>query len=187
MPDFVLGRLNGKNKEFVERKRFISIFDLKFVRVLSKQTFDSWACQSGDFRLLWRRDPRDDEIYLELAERGPKNNQSTFNIVTTPCHYGGVRYWFECPRCEERVAKLYEEKDDFYCRKCLDLEYYSHTVNYRSLEPILRRMRKLEDKKWTVKYSSYKGRMTKRAVRDEKLRWQVDVGTSYAISKLSKY
>jgi hypothetical protein len=187
MPNFVIGRPRGKDKEFVEHKRSISIFDLKFVYTLSKQTFDSWACSSGGFSLRWRRDQHDDEVYLELAERKPRNSQSTFNLVTTPCHYGGVRYWFECPRCEGRVAKLYENNDNFYCRKCLGLEYYSHTMNYRSLEPIVRRMRKLEGKEWKPEYSFYKGKMTKRAVRDEKLRWQVEVGTSYLLAKLGKH
>jgi hypothetical protein len=28
-------------------------------------------------------------------------------LVTTPCHYGGRRWWFLCPRSGRRVAKLY--------------------------------------------------------------------------------
>lgn len=26
---------------------------------------------------------------------------------TTPCNYGGVRTWFRCPYCQERIALLY--------------------------------------------------------------------------------
>ena len=31
-------------------------------------------------------------------------------LETTPCHYGGNRYWFRCPakECGRRVAVLYE-------------------------------------------------------------------------------
>ncbi len=27
------------------------------------------------------------------------------DVVTTPCNYGGKRYWFNCPKCCKRVAK----------------------------------------------------------------------------------
>jgi len=48
-------------------------------------------------------------------------------LATTPCHYGGVRYWFACPRCHRRVGCLYLPPGAirFYCRKCHDLAYTS--------------------------------------------------------------
>jgi len=45
-------------------------------------------------------------------------------IDKTPCHYGGVRYWFLCPKCGKRVAILYCAKY-FVCRHCLNLTYRS--------------------------------------------------------------
>lgn len=33
-------------------------------------------------------------------------------ITTTPCHYGGVRYWWQCPKCAKRVGL-------YVCRQCL--------------------------------------------------------------------
>ena len=37
---------------------------------------------------------------------------------TSPCHLGGQRYWFTCPRCSKRVAMLYLPGWYFACRQC---------------------------------------------------------------------
>ena len=55
------------------------------------------------------------------------------SITTTPCHYGGMRYWFLCTSvvdgklCENRVTKLYLPPGGniFACRHCHDLTYES--------------------------------------------------------------
>lgn len=41
----------------------------------------------------------------------------------TPCHLGGHRHWFTCPRCFKRVAVLYAPGEHFACRKCGGLGY----------------------------------------------------------------
>lgn len=48
-------------------------------------------------------------------------------LQTTPCHYGGVRYWFTCPAvgCGRRVAILYLGGKYFACRDCYQLAYQS--------------------------------------------------------------
>ena len=54
-------------------------------------------------------------------------------ITTTPCYYGGVRYWLRCPAvvdgvlCENRVGVLYlpPAATVFGCRQCYDLTYES--------------------------------------------------------------
>ncbi|RKY07713.1 MAG: hypothetical protein DRP56_05285 [Planctomycetota bacterium] len=55
------------------------------------------------------------------------------SITTTPCYYGGVRYWFLCPAvvdgvlCEDRASKLYLPPGGelFGCRQCYGLTYES--------------------------------------------------------------
>jgi hypothetical protein len=55
------------------------------------------------------------------------------SITTTPCHYGGGRYWFRCPAvvdgvlCENRVGVLYLPPGGtvFGCRQCHGLTYES--------------------------------------------------------------
>jgi hypothetical protein len=49
------------------------------------------------------------------------------DLTSTPCHLGGVRYWFCCPQCARRVECLYLPHGEprFLCRKCHDLTYKS--------------------------------------------------------------
>ena len=54
-------------------------------------------------------------------------------VTSTPCRFGGQRYWFLCPvvrqgiRCGQRVSKLYLPvgRGMFGCRKCHNLTYTS--------------------------------------------------------------
>ena|SRR2546422_9535406 len=54
---------------------------------------------------------------------------STGQIVSlhsTALHFGGVRWWFRCPGCRRRCAKLYHDPSSvFFCRICNDLTYES--------------------------------------------------------------
>ena len=42
---------------------------------------------------------------------------------TSPCHLGGQRHWFTCPRCCKRVGVLYSPGRYFACRPCGGLGY----------------------------------------------------------------
>ena len=42
---------------------------------------------------------------------------------TSPCHLGGRRHWFTCPRCSRRVAVLYAPGRYLACRQCGGLGY----------------------------------------------------------------
>jgi len=54
-------------------------------------------------------------------------------LATTPCHFGGVRYWFTCPLsvngvyCGRRTGTLYLASGGNYfgCRHCCKLSYES--------------------------------------------------------------
>ena len=49
-------------------------------------------------------------------------------LARTPCHFGGSRVWFRCPKCGRRVAILYSGKY-FLCRHCHRLPYRSQGEN----------------------------------------------------------
>ena len=55
----------------------------------------------------------------------------TVRLVATPCHMGGVRWWFLCPlsggvaACGRRVRRLYFRGRYFGCRHCHGLAYRS--------------------------------------------------------------
>lgn len=44
-------------------------------------------------------------------------------LQSSPCHLGGSRDWFTCPRCGKRVAVLYAPGSYFACRQCGGLTY----------------------------------------------------------------
>ena len=48
-------------------------------------------------------------------------------LLTTQLYLGGIRYWFSCPECGQRVGKLHlpHGGDRFLCRNCYDLTYES--------------------------------------------------------------
>lgn len=62
-------------------------------------------------------------------------------VTRTPCHYGGSRPWFVCPRCHGRVAILYLWNVPA-CRKCARLVYPSQADD--AMGRSWRRTRKLE-------------------------------------------
>ena len=45
-------------------------------------------------------------------------------LTTTPCHLGGSRRWFVCPRCWRRCAILYPVR----CRKCMCGRYQTELL-----------------------------------------------------------
>jgi len=48
-------------------------------------------------------------------------------LATSRTGFGGVRFWFQCPFCKQRVGVLYKHplNNNIGCRKCLNLEYKS--------------------------------------------------------------
>lgn len=66
-------------------------------------------------------------------------------LVSTPCHFGGQRWWFICPLttnnrpCNRRVGVLYLTGKYFGCRDCYNLTYESckESHKYDSLYGIL--------------------------------------------------
>jgi hypothetical protein len=55
-----------------------------------------------------------------------RDSRHVVELVMTRPHFGGVRYWFLCPRCERRVGKLYGPcVGSLGCRGCLHLAYLS--------------------------------------------------------------
>jgi ketosteroid isomerase-like protein len=53
----------------------------------------------------------------------PRHIDYSVRLERTPCHYGGSRPWFVCPRCYSRRTVLYGTANDgrFGCRKCMRL------------------------------------------------------------------
>ncbi len=93
-------------------------------------------------------------------------------LETTNCHFGGVRFWFQCPNypnqlyCGRRGGVLYMRGDVLSCRKCLDLTYHSQTFNHRFwFYPKVYRVilgRKAKDLLRQIKRFTYAGKPTRK-------------------------
>ena len=64
-------------------------------------------------------------FYWHTKDGTPPALSGSFCITCQPCHFGSVRWWFNCPQCSARVYYLYWAKDRFGCRKCQSLRYVS--------------------------------------------------------------
>jgi hypothetical protein len=81
----------------------------------------------------------------------------TYNVelTTTPCFFGGKRYWFTCPNCKKRVGVLYRRFKYFSCRTCNRLAYRSQQRTHKGRFGILDKLLSVdidaEEKKIRVK------------------------------------
>jgi len=107
------------------------------------------------------------------TETGEKRNfDYRVPLTTTPCHFGGKRYWFVCPwyrngkYCGKRVGVLFQAGEYFACRHCYDLRYHSQLENRRGRFSGLTRVFDLEEKveklREQIKRPYYAGKPTRK-------------------------
>lgn len=130
----------------------------------------------------------DSEKYLRIyyTRTDEEDNKTDFDykipLTTTPCYFGGVRYWFTCPwysngaYCGRRVGTLYLEGKYFACRHCYDLSYSSRNKSKIPLlaaldllfkrDEIIEKQEKLRVKQW-------RGQPTKKYLKLEEKGWRV--------------
>jgi len=73
-----------------------------------------------------RPEPRQRGRNLEVALSNSSGRQAVLRVkvVRTHPNFGGVRLWYECPRCGRRAGKLYAiDVEVLGCRVCLGLAY----------------------------------------------------------------
>jgi len=108
-----------------------------------------------------------------LGER--KDFDYKITLTTTPCFFGGERFWFICPLsangvyCGRRVGTLYKGGDYFGCRHCYSLTYESKNKNRRSehypLFATLDGLQKIEELEKKIKVKYYRGKATRKQQR----------------------
>jgi hypothetical protein len=80
-------------------------------------------------------------VLYEVVLPGGVDKRCEYDVKlnTSPCTYGGFRWWFECPvvkdgvYCGNRCAKLYLPPGQLYfgCRSCYDLTYESCQTSHK--------------------------------------------------------
>ena len=114
------------------------------------------------------------KLVYSIADRD--GNKTDYNcevsLVTTPCNFGGIRYWFGCPYCGRRVGVIYLVPGDTYfrCRHCNNLSYQSRNIcNLTALGIASRKADQLrsEIKRWT-----WRGMPTRKVRKLHALEWK---------------
>lgn len=87
----------------------------------------------------------DQHLRLSYAWQG-RDFENTFTFLKTPCNFGGVRFWFQCPQCSGRCARVFFNKRNGYyaCRQCVGITYYSQCED--EMDRAWRKQNKLEKK-----------------------------------------
>lgn len=117
-------------------------------------------------------------IYYTQTDRDTgekKDFDYNIPLTTTPCYFGGKRYWFICPMlkngkyCGRRVGVIYKDGDLFACRHCYGLTYASRNLNrhykYFPLFNMLILEEKMENLEKQIKRRFYAGGPTKKQKR----------------------
>lgn len=85
---------------------------------------------------------------VTYCSTGRKQNLDYYTrIESTPCFFGGVRWWFYCPKCGRRCRILYlpPEHTTFACRVCFNLTYASQQEGpsiFKRLHKLMTRIRR---------------------------------------------
>ncbi|OWK34141.1 hypothetical protein FRUB_10112 [Fimbriiglobus ruber] len=89
-----------------------------------------------------------DGVHIELRyQLTPPGESFTYpvRLVSTPCRFGGARWWFECPlvwdgqACARRARKLFLRGKYFGCRQCHNLAYFTSQKSDRRVRAFLKR------------------------------------------------
>lgn len=110
-------------------------------------------------------------------------------LTTTPCFYGGKRYWFLCLSCNKRVGMLYRRAEVFVCRHCNFLTYESKLLSgyLKGIGRIIS-INELEEAELRVKRTFYKGKPTKNFIRYENKKIKFHLAyTGHFLAIASKY
>jgi len=78
------------------------------------------------------------DAYLSLLN-ATTGSYERIGLCRTPCHLGGYRQWFLCPKCYERCGVLYALKA-YACRKCHGLRYKAEldTLQNRAIQKCIK-------------------------------------------------
>ena len=106
---------------------------------------------------------------MEEKQSGMQEIFYKIPLTTTPCFFGGIRYWFVCPwysdgnYCGKRVGVLYKGGKYFACRHCYNLTYRSRKLSgYWKTIGVVVSITELQELEEMVGRRFYAGKMTRR-------------------------
>jgi len=171
-----MGREPWSNRKTVEECKTISVFDMLQAGVFDTGPMRTWTCrwssgvgtETGSIGYSLKEDPLVGP-YLQFAYKITKSGDSEATpydypvaLTTTPCTFGGGRYWFIGPlvldgkSCNRRVGKLYQPpgREYFGCRHCYNLTYKSCKEHDKTIDAVMRNPALLE---YYIERNPFKG------------------------------
>jgi hypothetical protein len=179
-----MGRYYWDKKDTVEESTELSIFKLKEFGLLTgyATTTLKWKWNLSGRKSSIGICVDTEELYAKVnytvTDRGTGEKTDydyKISLTTTPCNFGGVRYWFICPLsingvyCGRRTGTLYIASGGNYfgCRHCYDLSYESRNESrlgrFGNIGYTIVAERKIEELYSQIKRWTYKGKPTKKA------------------------
>ena len=64
-------------------------------------------------------------VYSESKKKLILDRELEVELTTTPCNYGGFRYWFLCPHCGNNKTVLLYDGNALACRSCSGTDHTS--------------------------------------------------------------
>lgn len=131
----------------------------------------SWTCRgepSGNITVKINTGSLGEDYWMELDYRTRSGEEEwkpmlyRVRLESTPCRYGGKRWWFICPntRCSRRNSILYQSSGYFVCRKCTRLKYASQ--EYSGKFSLLRNLFEAEAYEMKINRWYYRGKPTRK-------------------------
>ena len=204
-----MGRYYFDTKTTVEQATQLSIFKLKefgLLRGYCASTLTWTHRPSGHKNSIGVTVDTDEvEPYVKVNYTTTDRNtdeKTDYNykisLTTTPCHFGGVRYWFICPLsmngvyCGRRTGTLYLASGGNYfgCRHCYNLSYESRNEcrlgRFGNIGYPIVAERKIEELYSQIKRWTWRGRPTRKARKLHLLEKRMDQSPPLDINKLLK-
>ncbi len=154
-------------KTVVESCARLSVFDLRRNGVLGDKGGNAVVFSPNRRIFINVTVYMDSDPYVRIESQESTTHE--VSLTLTRCNLGGVRWWFFCPLCSERVAVLYLRPrfGRFRCRHCNDLSYSSRNEprsgGWLGLMNEWRRLLDQKDKvEPRVKRKFYRGRPTRK-------------------------
>lgn len=154
-----MGRVSWSNRSTVEDCLSLGISDMVRAGVFKKGPGILWTSRWANSRgeqtaalSYWLHSEPSGNLYLQLSyvitdcSTDIKPLDYSIELTSTPCNYGGTRYWFICPllindrTCGKRVGKLYlpERGEYFGCRACYNLTYKSCKEHDKKVDALVK-------------------------------------------------
>lgn len=127
-------------------------------------------------------------MYCVTDRDGNKTDYNdVVSLVTTPCSFGGVRYWFGCPGCGRRVGVLYMVPGGtrFYCRHCNNLTY--HSRNRSTTELFGHTSRQIDKLRSEIKRWTWRGRPIRKVRRLQVLERKMQILGGVVSARIERF